>query len=73
MSFIQSFRVICSTKGLQTTLNSVVFHTIEGSDAHVFARQCSILVPAFVYGLIWLLASIAIVALAIYSALIVYK
>lgn len=42
-------------------VSSTVFHTIEGSDATAFARRCSILIPAFVYGIIWAIVSIVLV------------
>lgn len=71
--FILFMGAIGSVVSLLNILSTTVFNTIEGSDAVVFARECSILVPAFVYGIIWLLISIVIITASICSALITFK
>jgi len=53
--------------------STTVFNTIDGSDAAEFARHCSILVPAFVYGILWCVISLFIIVVSISAALIVFK
>lgn len=60
---------IGSVVSLLNILGSTVFHTIEGSDATVFASKCSILIPAFVYGIIWLAISAIIIGLSLCLAI----
>lgn len=64
---------IASIVSILNILSSTVFHTIPGSDATVFAKQCSVLLPAFVFGLIWALISVALLAGSIGAALAFYK
>jgi len=60
--FVMFMGTIASTVSLLNILSSTVFHTIDGSDATAFAKHCSVLVPAFVFGLLWLLISVLLVA-----------
>lgn len=52
---------------------STIWHTIEGSDAVEFARQCSVLLPAVFYGVLWLIISLLLMAISIFAGLIVFK
>lgn len=71
--FILFLGAIASFQGILSILNTTVFHTIEGSDAYVFARKCSFLIPAFVYGLLWFIISLALVGASLASALVFFK
>lgn len=71
--FLIVLGVCASLQSILSILNSTVFNTIEGSDAHVFARRCSFLIPAFVYGILWFILSLAIQIAAIASAIIFFK
>lgn len=53
--------------------STTVFNTIDKSDAVEFAKHCSILIPAFVYGILWCLISLVIIIASISAALIVFK
>jgi hypothetical protein len=64
---------IASIISVLNILSSTVFHTIDGSDAVAFAQRCSVLIPAFVYGLLWALISLVLIAGSIALALIFYK
>jgi len=64
---------VCTLQACLSILNSTVFHTVEGSDAVVFSRECSVLVPAFVYGLVWLLLSFALLLISLFSAIVIFK
>ncbi|PJF16992.1 hypothetical protein PSACC_03197 [Paramicrosporidium saccamoebae] len=64
---------IASVQSILSILNATVFNTIEGSDAYVFAHRCSVLIPAFVYGILWFIISLALLALSVLSALVVFK
>ena len=71
--FMMLMGAIAAQISLWNIAGSTVWHTIEGSDAVEFARQCSILLPAVFYGLLWLLLSILLMAIAILAGLIVFK
>ena len=71
--FVLFLGAMASLEGMLAILNTTVLHTIEGSDAHVFARRCSFLIPAFVYGIIWFLLSGLLIALSLFSAIAFYK
>jgi hypothetical protein len=71
--FILFLGAISSTQAINSILNSTVFNTIKGSDAYVFAHECSILIPAFVYGFIWFVISLALLAASVLAALIFFK
>lgn len=60
---------IASVVSLLNIMSSTVFHTIDGSDATAFAKHCSILVPAFAYGILWFLISSLVIALTLCLAL----
>jgi len=64
---------IGSILSLLSIFSTTVIHTIQGSDAVVFAKQCSILIPAFIYGFLWLIISIGIICISVGLALIVFK
>lgn len=71
--FLIVLGVCASLQSILSILNSTVFNTIEGSDAYVFARRCSFLIPAFVYGLLWFAISLVIQIVAITGAIVVFK
>lgn len=71
--FLIVLGVCASLQSILSILNSTVFNTIEGSDAYVFARRCSFLIPAFVYGLLWFILSLAIQIAAIVGAIVFFK
>lgn len=64
---------VCSLQACLAILSSTVLHTIEGSDAYVFARKCSVLLPAFVYGIIWLLVSVLLLFTSVLMAIVCFK
>lgn len=71
--YILFLGVICSMEAILSILNGTVFHTIKESDAYVFSQRCSFLLPAFVFGLLWLIISIGLVGLSTCSALVFFK
>lgn len=71
--FVLFLGAIASVESILAILNGTVFHTIPGSDAYVFSRRCSVIVPAFAYGLLWLVISALLIALSLFSALIVFR
>lgn len=71
--FILFLGAIASVESILAILNGTLLHTIEGSDAYVFSRQCSMVIPAFIYGLLWLIISILLIALALISAVLFFR
>lgn len=71
--FILILGVCACMQSITSILNTTVFNTVEGSDAYVFARRCSFLIPAFVYGLLWFIISMTLQIVAIGAALITFK
>lgn len=57
-----------STVSILNILSSTVFHTINGSDAAIFAKHCSILIPAFVYGILWAVISVFMIMVTLLLA-----
>lgn len=70
---VAALGAVCSLHGLVCILASTVFDYVPESDAARFAAECSFLVPAFVYGLLWLAVSAALVLLSVLSALVLLK
>lgn len=71
--FIIILGVCASLNALTSIINTTVFHTIKGSDAYEFSKRCSILIPAFMYGILWFIVSLAIQALSIAAGLVFFR
>ena len=67
--FILLMGVTASMSSLSNILSTAIFHHVPGSDAVEFARQCSFILPFFVFGLIWLAASLGGLIAAVMLAL----
>lgn len=67
--FILFMGTSASVVSLLNILSSTVFHTIDGSDATAFAKECSFLIPAFVFGLLWMVISVILIGVTLLLAI----
>lgn len=65
--------VMGSVVSLLSISSHLITNTIDGSDAVEFARHCSILVPSMVYGVCWLVFSVALVTFSMALGIYIYK
>jgi hypothetical protein len=65
--------VAASLQATSSILASTVFASIPQSDATVFANKCSIILPGFVYGLLWLLISYYLIAVSLAWGIVFFR
>lgn len=67
--FVLLMGSIAALDSIENILNQTVFNYIPQSDAVQFARQCSIFVPFFMFGLIWLVIALGSIGGAVMAGL----
>lgn len=65
--------VMGSLVSLLSIFSHLITNTIDGSDAVQFAIHCSFLVPSFVYGLLWMIFSTALIIGSLLLGIYLYK
>ena len=67
--FVLLMGSIAALDSLENILSQAVFNYVPHSDAVQFAKQCSIFVPFFVYGLIWLVIAVGSIGGAVLAGI----
>lgn len=67
--FVLLMGSIAALDSLENILSQTVFNYVPQSDAVQFAKQCSIFVPFFIYGLIWLMIAMSSIGGAVMAGI----
>jgi hypothetical protein len=71
--FILFMGTIGSVVSVLSIMSHLISHRIDGSDAVEFAKQCSILIPSVVFGILWLLVSACCIVGSLLLGIYTYK